>query len=569
MNKNGFTLIEIIVTLILLSTITFIAGINITKKNESFDINSINKKILEAANIYVEIKRDINGNSYLKEIVSGAKGVKIPLKTLMQEGYIEEDIVKDLYNYKNELVFTDKNKDYYILFTDGGSLSGVDYCDSNEITSLLSWMDDGEPVYLCNDYSTGVPTGDSTLGNIEEINKSTKIKVDLDKTAVSEEFYNNASEEDKAKLTFNENGIYTLFDETTKKLYSYYRGAVNSNYLKLGKDKDNNDIYWRILWLSDDNKMKVVLDDNIPLTLTNSKGDVVTLSNTYKKMYNFSKSGKGNYSFMNASYSSERDDGKYYDVYYTYVVEENDIFPDFISLDTYTTYSSSNYYMKETVKWYESTNLNTFEYITKTNNFCYNKCYLEKWDGEREDYQPSETFECVGGRKDEAKDVCTIAKAGTYSSPVGFLTYGDAIRAGLSRSSTISGNLVNSGNFLFSSDTQVILSDPYRYEYYNGGKGAKYEEYKSYYINRSGLTNGLQYSWSRGGSDEDHWYYYTLKKTDGTILLNQISNNGKNGMYETYSVFLGYSLKPTMIIDMTSVGLGGGSGTKVDPFILE
>ena len=45
MNKKGFTLIEIIVTLILLSIITFIAGINITKKNESFDINSINKNV--------------------------------------------------------------------------------------------------------------------------------------------------------------------------------------------------------------------------------------------------------------------------------------------------------------------------------------------------------------------------------------------------------------------------------------------------------------------------------------------------------------------------------------------
>lgn len=96
MNKNGFTLIEIIIALVLLSTITIIAGINITKKNENFDIDSINQKILEAANVYVEVKRDENGNSYLKEVISGAKGVKIPLKTLMHEGYIEEDIVKTL-----------------------------------------------------------------------------------------------------------------------------------------------------------------------------------------------------------------------------------------------------------------------------------------------------------------------------------------------------------------------------------------------------------------------------------------------------------------------------------------
>lgn len=89
--KKGFTIIEIIVCVALIG-ILGISSILIAINNNDNDLEKITKKVLEAANVYVETEKDENGNNYLEEVSKGAKGVQVPLSLLVNKGYIKEEI---------------------------------------------------------------------------------------------------------------------------------------------------------------------------------------------------------------------------------------------------------------------------------------------------------------------------------------------------------------------------------------------------------------------------------------------------------------------------------------------
>ena len=85
MNKKGFTLIEIIICLVLLSIIatTFIISLNKNKKNNSITYTSLEKNILNAADVLVNMNKDDNNNNYAEQLNLGAQGVEIKLTKLI------------------------------------------------------------------------------------------------------------------------------------------------------------------------------------------------------------------------------------------------------------------------------------------------------------------------------------------------------------------------------------------------------------------------------------------------------------------------------------------------------
>ncbi len=95
MKNKGFTLIEIIVCIALLSTIT-ISSIVIVNKKNSDNLKDINKKVSNAVDIYLNTKKDEDGDTYIEGINKGGQGLYINLKTLNDEGLIDKEIVNTL-----------------------------------------------------------------------------------------------------------------------------------------------------------------------------------------------------------------------------------------------------------------------------------------------------------------------------------------------------------------------------------------------------------------------------------------------------------------------------------------
>lgn len=552
-NKKGFTLIEIIVVIALVAvigtTVTIVSVKNM-KENKTKELKKLNNQILEAADVFLSVEKDDNNENYEMVINSGAKGVKIPISYLVENGYVSLDTVNSVYKL-NEL---DNSKNYYVLAVNGGEEDTQDYCDVGDITFSLSWMVENKPVYLCKNYKNYVNTTIETITNIQEVQNNVRLKVSLDKNAVSEEYYNSLTDDAKTSFVKDENGIFTLNDENVGKIYSYYRCSVDNNYLKLGKDSNGNDLIWRIVYLDDTNKAKLVLDEEIQLSITKKNGEIYYLQKG-DKILDFYRKSKEHYYILNYSTST---DTRYKrknknDDYYTVInYSDGNLLNEMISLED-NVINSNNIYYKQLIEWYNTTDLNTYSIITNTNNFCKNNYYKDAADDyENYKYEPSDTFACIYGRySNYSKDKKPNYNNGSlfYSSPVGFLTYGDVVRAGLYDSNN---NLIDGGSYLLKdSNNAYPLVDLSKYYYDSDNKGMRSEEIKIYYIDNGGLNIGRVYLEDRGSSTDDKWEYYSLVDENGEYIYDTISNNGKNGFIWTESKFLANSIKPSIVVDLT------------------
>lgn len=568
-NKNGFTLVEIIVVILLItgiSTSIFVINISNTKKNNNLRLEKLHNQILEAANVFISTKKDESGENYNNAISMGAKGVKIPISYLVDNGYLSDDTVNEVFKL-NKL---DSSLNYYVLAVNGGEEDTQDYCEVGNITFSLSWMVENEPVYLCKNYKKYTNTTIETITNIQEVQNNIRLKVSLDKNAVSEQYYDSLNDNVKTSFVKDENGIFTLNDENVDKVYSYYRGSVDNNYLKLGKDSSGNDLIWRIVYLDDTNKAKLVLDEEIQLSITKKNGGEYYIKKG-DKILDFYKRNNSHYYILNfKKYSDPRYPRK--DRYddYDYVIEynSNDLLNEMISLEEDVINRNSIYY-KKMIEWYNTTDLNTYSIITNTNNFCKNNFYKDAAeDYEDYRYEPSDTFACVYGRyskysKDKQPNYTNSSLF--YSSPVGFLTYGDVVRAGLYDSNN---NLIDGGSYLLkNSNNSYPLVDEYRYTYDTDSKGYRWESKQIYYIGNNGLNTSKIYGLDRGSSRDDSWSYYSLMDEKGNYIYNLVSNNGTNGFIWKESIFKANSIKPSIIIDLTSKKLSG-SGTINDAFLV-
>lgn len=96
-NNKGFTIIEVIICLCLIILIsgTMTAVVLTKNKNNKKHIQEVIKKIQEAASVYLSINKD-NNNSIEQNIYNGGNGYVIPLKTLINEGYVSQSYITTL-----------------------------------------------------------------------------------------------------------------------------------------------------------------------------------------------------------------------------------------------------------------------------------------------------------------------------------------------------------------------------------------------------------------------------------------------------------------------------------------
>ncbi len=101
--------------------------------------------------------------------------------------------------------------------------------------------------------------------------------------------------------TASDKGMYAADDDytaTTGMKSYYYRGAVNNNWVKFGKDENQNDIYWRIIRINGDGSIRMVYSGTTKpsenTSVTGSNGVYMTGTGTQinATRYNFNSGSK-------------------------------------------------------------------------------------------------------------------------------------------------------------------------------------------------------------------------------------------------------------------------------------
>lgn len=133
MKKKGFTLIEIIISIsvITLIGVASIVGVRLVNKSiKNNKLEDISDKIKEAVSVYVETNENVK-----QQLYSNNNGIYVPLNVLKNEGLIDFQDIK----------ITDKD---YVLTMLGSSSSDGACVDT---TTIGSWEDGNKTIYLCTD----------------------------------------------------------------------------------------------------------------------------------------------------------------------------------------------------------------------------------------------------------------------------------------------------------------------------------------------------------------------------------------------------------------------------------
>lgn len=568
--KKGFTLVEIIISITLILIIgTGATIVFVSSNNKDKDINDITNKILEAADAYVRVQTDDNGNLLATEVASGAKGVKIPLTNLVTAGYISESDADKVYEYgEAEGIEKGESGDYYVAFLT------TDLCDGSTVT-LASWMDAGKDVYLCNDYKK--VTEEVVINNIIEHNNEVRLKWEEDKVPVTYGRYKMIEDSHIAwismdNFTFDENDIFTYHNQDTDIIYSFYRGAVKNNYLQLGT-KNGKPLLWRIVWYSDDGRMKIALDDTIPVILKTSDGEEIEIEPGTKlyEFYDYLTITEG--SGYRIAFIPEEDsepttttsDDSYYNDY-SYKIKYK--FDNMINASSKTTYSLS------VKKWLDSTNLKSFDFVI-ANGSC-NKNYRSSISGHNA-YYPSNVFECYKTNTYEQYTGDTTFEDDI--SIIGNLTYGDVYMSGLISNRTGMAS-VHSEHYLVSAIPYLLEELLYEYDIEDSSSldVSRLVYTKRYFVDKNGLVksntieeikevSNILYKEYRKYWCSKPYNRYTLYDESGTLLYENLENCGGDLIVETSDFFA--QIKPTMILDISNKALSNSLGTKDAPFTIQ
>ena len=568
-NNKGFTLVEIIVCIALISIIGVSSTIIVIKtKNKNNNVNILNgtkmsaklsnitNKILQAANVYIAVEKDGNGNTYETGIKNGGKGLYIKVQTLVDNGYLDKSVLDNL---KKE---TDKlTSELQLLAVDAVNKKDDKLCNnSNAIEYTVSWSNNNDkPIYLCP-YDNVKGNENNIMSNkILKDNTINTKKVDTSKIAVSTEFKNTLSNEDKAKVTDEENGLFIDMDNDGATFY--FRGAVENNYFQYGTYKNTNEpLLWRILRINGDGTLRLVLDDVINYSLLDYNSNKISRANdTYEvsRIY-----PAGDYSLMNTEIyiprvftksgsvlsrtkGTYRNDASYYN-FYIYPNLKIEYKPYSSAVHNSVGYDNNFIYYKIISNWLNNTvNIPNNDKLIN-GKFCQNN-YYEKCSGCTEIFYPNLDFKCDNN--------LTINASRKYSgenmiinSKYGYMSYGDMLKAGYAY------NVIVENSDTFINNKKNIISSTLVNRYSTGYKGSTSSEY--YYI----LSNG--------GIISDYTESHTNTSCNG--CRDDVYNDNNVFMYKKHrgkeSSLKLYYVKP--VINLSANIEIIGSGTKEDPYTL-
>lgn len=528
MNKKGFTLIEIIICIGIISIIGTTTSVITIKLKNNKSLNDLTNNILKAAEVYANTEKDENGNNYINEVENGRGGIKIPLSSLVNKGYVKKEEANKIYKeYKNSKKIS-SGEDYYILLADGSNNKEEYYCENNEYKLEASWKMDGEKtIYLCN------KKGNNTNNVLNMVNvASTNVKFNLNKIPVSEERYNELkntlTEEELKKYTDKENGWFIWYNTETENAYSFFRGSVNNNYVKFGKE-DGKDLIWRIVWIRDDGQMKLILNNTIPYKFEDTNGNIIeakendTLYLIENKViiggtkYPDSQptTGHGDF-YYNGKWCRYNNDG------FTFATNHIDSCFDIVGREVKFPINDLGEYLEKI--WLENTiDVKNKSFITNKNNFC--DTYIESQYYHEPNNIKEANFDCY--YYDNGKNTPKY-----YSSKVGELSIGDIYMAGV----------YDETNYLYS-DISYELSGRFHATVTSNESGKFYYNSYNNKIDRKEYISTHDYHYS------DLSYFYDSKYIEG---------------FDYYKLI---NLKPAIIIDTNKI-LFSGNGTMDNMYTL-
>ena len=258
MKKKGFTLIEIIICVVLLTliTTTSVITINSARKNDSVrKLQNVTDNLTNALKVYIELNSEIEEN-----LILNTKAAVVTLETLKNEGLIEENII----NPSTGTEF-DYKKSYFTLL-EGTSgeipLAGESYdcnLDLVGIEVITSWnlnnLNTNDVIYICprKDYKADI---DSLKTSVSDISSR------LDAIESSGGYAGGGSgSSGDVKEDFK---IATLFDELTYTAKgtnpnNYVEFEVVSDNTKMAYFEDSEDKnLWRIVTINSNNQIQIM-----------------------------------------------------------------------------------------------------------------------------------------------------------------------------------------------------------------------------------------------------------------------------------------------------------------------
>ena len=124
-------------------------------------------------------------------------------------------------------------------------------------------------------------TGDGTWNNVFEVEKKGY------ETILANNTVNETTPDFSKVTTASEKGLYAADDDytaTTGMKSYYFRGAVDNNWVKFGKDSTGKDIYWRIIRINGDGSIRMIYtgttDPSTDSSVTGSNGVYMTGTGT-------------------------------------------------------------------------------------------------------------------------------------------------------------------------------------------------------------------------------------------------------------------------------------------------
>ncbi len=280
MNKKGFTLIEILMVLVILVTIT-VAGTfgiqSIQKKSEEKSLEELYSEILLAADVYLNENETFTTDLLNKEVDEKC----IRIYTLQNEGllstsltnpvtkklipgnlcvisYLSED--GTIKNSFNEDVDTKK-----VTLNVINGISDIAYKNVHHKATFTVTPNEGYLLELESDTCGGTLSGSTyTISNVtSDVECSIEFKMEIPtlykKLLSDKSTIKTRTDFTKIVSDDNTNTLYKAAEDNTD-VY-YFAGNATDNWVKFGKETKNNeekDIYWRIIRTNADDSIRML-----------------------------------------------------------------------------------------------------------------------------------------------------------------------------------------------------------------------------------------------------------------------------------------------------------------------
>lgn len=447
--KKGFTLVELIISisliLIISSSVTFFV-----LKNKDSDLTKIEKEIANAANLYLSLEKDENSYSYLNGIQKGGKGVYLNINTLVSSGYLDKSILDEL-----EEETTINRTELKLLAVNAVGTNNSEECGTGLIEYKFNWdVNSTDTIYLCPYDINYFQTSETYIDKILEDN------------ILNTEIVNDNT---------CKNGLFIDMDNDGATYF--FRGDVNNNYIKFGKDKNGNELLWRIVRINGDKTLRLILNENILYGILNK-------DNTIRNIGCFS--------------SSPTDDG-----YFHLVFDNNKILTTTYAFSS-TGFGFEDFYNTLFNYWQENVVAIDSTIIDEQGKFCDNKySYIEISSGamHKETFIANKNFKCEKPYTNySVNEYCYYGNNSNIiiNKKIGQLSYGEYLM-GTNTSSTCE---LNDG---YLSGSNYILSNQ---DFYEQNSGIKYNQLNYYFSNLK--SNKV--------------YYYNYKEWNNRITSVCLSN---------------------------------------------